>query len=305
MALPESITQTLQGTQKSQGVGSLSQSAALKPTPTVPSLFTIQSAEEAPAYIKMLVYGASGVGKTHLAATSYDCAELRDVLYLNIEAGSATLVNAGYSNMDIVPIKNWAQLSKVYEFLLRFTEMRDRQVSEDQMRQLFAKVGLGERKVLPNYRTVILDTLDEAQEYCMKNIQGQDPQSQALNIPYTKPGWAEYGEVLERMKSLTRNFRNLPMHVVATCHQEVKQDDAQRMMITPSLVGKFETVAQAYFDFVAYYAAKTVTTEAGPQTRRRLYIAPGANFSAKNRCNAEISYVESPTMEKILALLKK
>lgn len=272
--------------------------------PRASNLFTIQTAEEAPTYIKMLVYGASGVGKTHFAATSYDCAELRDILYLNIEAGSATLISAGYANMDIVPIKNWGQLVRVYEFLHAFCTLRDSKAPETQMRELCTRVGLGGRAKLPNYRTVIIDTLDEVQDYCMKNVQGQDPQNMSLSAQYMKPGWPEYGEVLERMKTVTRNFRNLPMHVVATCHQEVKQDEAQRMMITPSLVGKFEIVAQAYFDFVAYYAAKTVATKDGPAIKRRLYITPGPNFNAKNRCNASEGWVDAPTMEKILQLLR-
>lgn len=252
----------------------------------------------------MLIYGASGVGKTYLAATSYDCAPLKDVLYLNIEAGSATLESAGYGNMDIVPIKNWAQLVRVYEFLHLFCTMRDGGAPEDKMRALFTKVGLGDRPKLPNYKTVIIDTLDEVQDYCMKNVQGQDPQNMSLSAQYMKPGWPEYGEVLERMKTVTRNFRNLPMHVVATCHQEVKQDEAQRIMIVPSLVGKFEIVAQAYFDFVAYYAAKAVAAEGGPVIKRRLYISPGPNFSAKNRCNAAEGWIDAPTMEKILNLLR-
>ena len=272
--------------------------------PKAANLFTIQAAEEAPAYIKMLVYGASGVGKTHLSATSHDCPLLRDVLYLDVEAGAATLISAGYTNVDVVPIKNWSQLVRVYEFLHAFCVLRDQGAPEEKMRQLFARVGLGDRQILPNYRTVIIDTLDEVQEYCMKNVQGQDPQNMSLSAQYMKPGWPEYGEVLERMKTVTRNFRNLPMHVVASCHQEVKQDEAQRMMIVPSLVGKFEIVAQAYFDFVAYYAAKTVASEGGTTIKRRLYIAPGQNFNAKNRCNAVEGWIDNPTMEKVLNLLK-
>lgn len=270
------------------------------------NIFTIWQAQEAERNIKMLVYGASGVGKTYLAATAQDCASLRDVLYIDAEAGSATLLNAGKADMDIVNVQNWQQLVKVYEFLYQFCRLRDdKNVTEEKMRKFLSNFGLGDRKILPNYKTVIIDTVDEVQDYCMKSVQGINPQSAQLNLAYIKPGWPEYGEVLERMRLLVRNFRNLPLHVVMTCHQEIKQDENQRMLIAPSLVGKFAVVAQAYFDFVAYYVAKTQNTEQGPVTKRRLYIAPGTNFAAKNRCNAAQGWVDNPTMEKILNLLDK
>lgn len=264
--------------------------------------FMIQRVTEAEQYIKLLVYGASGVGKTHLAATAQECEELKDVLFLDAESGASTLVNMGHSDIDVVAIKNWQGVVTSYEFLKKYCVLRDRG-DEAALRTFFKSVGI-EREKLPVYKTVVLDTLDEIQDYCMKNIQGIDPQSSSLGAAYSKPGWPEYGEALERMRALVRNFRNLPLHIIFTCHQENKQDDMQRMHIMPSLTGKFAVAAQAFFDFVGFYAARTVNTKEGPKIERKLFIAPGQNFDAKNRCKAEVGFIAEPTMQKLLQLMK-
>ena len=279
--------------------------APLKVASRPANVFTIMRVSEASNYIKMFVYGASGVGKTHFAATANKCEPLRDVLYLDAESGSSTLVNMGCTDIDVVPIRNWSGLVGVFDFLYAYCKLRDGGADDATMRKFLQQYGLGDRKVLPVYRTVVLDTLDEMQDYCMKHIQGIDPQNTRLGAAYSKPGWAEYGEALDRMKAVVRNFRNLPMHVVMTCHQENKQDDNQRMYIAPLLVGKFATAVQAYFDFVAFYAARTIRTKDGTAVERRMYIEPGVNFDAKNRCNAARGWIDEPTMSKILELMQQ
>jgi hypothetical protein len=77
------------------------------------------------------------------------------------------------------------------------------------------------------------------------------------------------------------------------------------MYIAPLLVGKFATAVQAYFDFVAFYAARTIRTKDGTAVERRMYIEPGVNFDAKNRCNAARGWIDEPTMAKILALMQQ
>ena len=271
--------------------------------PTNP--FTIVKASEVSRYIKMFMYGASGVGKTYLAATAHDCAELRDVLYLSIESGTSTLVNMGKTDMDMIEVSNWYQFVQIYDFLYAYCKLRDADAPEEQMRAFLARVGLGDREKLPVYRTLVVDTLDELQDYCMKSILGIDPQGAKLNLPYNKPGWDEYGEALDRMKTAARNLRELPMHIIVTCHNEVTKDDAQRTTIAPLLVGKFATAVQAYFDFVAYYAARQINTKDGQVLERRLFIEPGPNFAAKNRCQAAKGWISNPTMLHVLSLLKK
>lgn len=267
--------------------------------------FVVERAVNAEPFIKLFMYGATGVGKTYLAATAHDCISMRDVLFLNAEGGTTTLVNMGKTDVDVITIKNWPMFVRVYDFLAAYCRLKSKPgVTEDELRAFLAVVGLGDRDPLPNYQTVIIDTIDEIQEYCMKHILGVDPQSTKLGLPYNKPGWPEYGELLDRMKTVARNFRNLPMHVIMTCHQEIKQDDNQRIYIEPSLVGKFAVAAQAYFDFVGYYVARHAITKSGPSVERRMYITPGPNFSAKNRCNVTGGWLSEPSMGQIYKLLK-
>ena len=267
--------------------------------------FVVERAVDAEPFIKLFMYGATGIGKTYLAATAHDCIPMRDVLFLNAEGGTATLVNMGKTDVDVITVKNWPMFVRVYDFLAAYCKLKNKPgVTEAELRAFLTVVNLGDRDPLPDYNTVVIDTIDEIQEYCMKHILGMDPQSTKLGTPYNKPGWPEYGELLDRMKTVARNFRNLPMHVIVTCHQEIKQDDNQRVYIEPSLVGKFAVAAQAYFDFVGYYVARHAISKGGPIMERRMYITPGPNYAAKNRCNVSTGWLSEPTMGQIYKLLK-
>jgi hypothetical protein len=90
----------------SNGAGTAA-NAPIKVASRPANAFTIMRVAEASNYIKMFVYGASGVGKTHFAATASNCEPLCDVLYLDAESGSSTLVNMGCTDIDVVPIRNW------------------------------------------------------------------------------------------------------------------------------------------------------------------------------------------------------
>lgn len=62
--------------------------------------------------INMIVYGASGVGKTTLASTA---AELGKVLYIDAEAGSKFIEDKYAKNIDILTLSNVFDLDQVLE----------------------------------------------------------------------------------------------------------------------------------------------------------------------------------------------
>lgn len=62
--------------------------------------------------VNMIVYGASGVGKTTLASTA---AELGKVLYIDAEAGSKFIDDKYAKNIDILTLVNVFDLDKVLE----------------------------------------------------------------------------------------------------------------------------------------------------------------------------------------------
>src|SRR5688500_18205870 len=91
--------------------------------------------------LNMLLYGEAGVGKTWLAGSASRVPSMRNVLYIDAEAGKATLRE--HPDVEIVPAKTWQSYIDIYHAL---------------------KAG-GH-----SYRTVVLDSLTEILEICKDQV---------------------------------------------------------------------------------------------------------------------------------------
>ena len=97
-------------------------------------MVTIVNSEELDKHVKMLLYGASGVGKTVFGSTA------PDVLFLDAEAG---MLSVREKNLDRIKVIDFADVYKAFDFL-----------------------KLGEHK----YKTVVIDSLTEIQRKSMDSI---------------------------------------------------------------------------------------------------------------------------------------
>ena len=69
----------------------------------------INKVTEHPPFFNMLVYGESGVGKTTLAGSADEVAEMRKVLIIDIEGGTLS-IRKKFPNVEVVRVKNWPDL---------------------------------------------------------------------------------------------------------------------------------------------------------------------------------------------------
>ena len=81
--------------------------------------FVIETNVERSRYLKLLVYGDFGVGKTFLAGTSVEVPSMNDILLINAEAGDLTLDSDEYDfdKISSVRVKDFTTMAKVYEYL--------------------------------------------------------------------------------------------------------------------------------------------------------------------------------------------
>ena len=157
---------------------------------------------KAEPHIKVLVYGRNGRGKTRFAATApkpliVDCNE----------RGTKSVRN--YPNAYVFRANKWEDLTYVYWYLKE-----------------------GNHK----YESVILDTLSQAQNLCMKHIlaeaEDRDP-----NRPPSMPDRRAWGQLGELMKPLMLNYRNLNLNVVFVCQERIdKFNDDDEGESTPRIV---------------------------------------------------------------------
>lgn len=301
--------------------------ATMAPKPSAINPFIARDLETASDWISMLIYGDYGVGKTYLSGTAALVDDYSDVLYLALEGGERglkQLVKEGRKqNVDvasrilIIPITTYKQYANIYEFLKLHVKFRDQKDIKN-LRRLEAQIrgftpdqckndeflaqALPKPKMI---RTVITDSLTEAQKYCMYQILGIDPLTQRLDSEPDSAEWKDWGRSRDMIQFLVRRLRDLPINSIFICGQDIEQDAAKRFHYAPMLPGKLANDVRGLVDCVGYYA--TVPLEGGNVTRR-LYLVGGmygnTHIAAKHRFGDSLkgSYLENITMKDIWKL---
>jgi len=269
--------------------------ASPKPPP-----FQIVRTEPSEKYLKVLLYGDYGAGKTTLAATALDVPQMNDVLFINAESGDLSLPRG----MDKVDVKSYETLARVFEFLRAHVRYRDAGDTK-RMADLEARLR-GEPVSTPKvYHTVIVDSLTEVQTYLMYQLLNLDIDNWALDVTPESPEYKEWGQSSEMIQLLVRTFRDLPMHVIFVCSAQEVSDDRNRLLKRPNLPGKLAGKVQGFLDVVGYL--DTAPDKDG-NVIRRLWMQPGTRlFQAKHRFrnHPDLKYIDNPTMDQLFNLTKE
>jgi hypothetical protein len=115
----------------------------------------------------------------------------------------------------------------------------------------------------------------------------------------TIPQYGDWNKDTEMIRLLVRSFRNLNMNVIFVAARQDKDDDKKRIFYKPALPGKLADEVQGFLDFVGLYVSSPASDDG--TIRRRLYLAPGPQYQAKNRFRGfKANYIDDPTMQSIL-----
>jgi len=209
--------------------------------------------------INMLVYGDSSVGKTTLVGGADAVPQMRRVLFVDIEKGDLSLRKTPY-RPDVVRVTNWAQLNKIHAALLADVNNPD-----------------------ARYRTVCIDSLNEVQDLCIKEVMANEPEGE-----FATPEWKHWNQNQVKMLRMLRMFRDLPMNVIFTSlAKEVTNDKTGKTRLLPDLPGKLAGKVPAIFDNVFYYYMKEFIEEVKGEkkkvNKRILLTTMTPSIIAKNR----------------------
>ena len=273
--------------------------------PAAPA-FKIESAKKRKRFGNYLFYGDYGVGKTTLAASASEVPEMKNVIFINAEAGDESIKHL---DIDIVNISNYSQFARVHEYLRLHCKYRDAWLNDkdkgayDKLVQYEATLkgaeveDVGEPTI---YHTVVIDSLTEVQKYCMYQLLGIQVGEWALDMAPDSPEWGEWNRSAEMIRLLVRTFRDLPLHTIFVCGQASEQDHQKKYHRQPLLPGKLANEVQGFFDVVGYMVAGP--TEGG-EMHRRLWITPGETYRAKHRfVGFDGKYIDHPSMADLAKL---
>lgn len=256
------------------------------------------SPPETPSYFNILLYGVPGVGKTVFAATS---GNIGDTLFIDAENGMASLrsVRQDMSRIDRIPVNDYAQVARIYEWMRAHCQFRDRN-DNDRLSALAGKIsGIAPTR---RYITVILDSLTEIQKLIAYKLTGIQLGDQNLSDTITPMDFKAWYSNAEGVRLLIRSFRNLPINFIAITG-ETDVTNAQGVAEKrPALPGKLASEVLGYFDTVGYMASGQKNTPDGIQHIRRLYLQPQPGFYAKNRlAGPDLRHLDNPVIADLIS----
>ncbi len=172
-------------------------------------------------YLKILVNGESGAGKTTLAKTL-----LGKTLVVSAEAGLLSLKGCDIDFIDLSttdagvaitdPVMRIARLSDIFKYLQAGTK----------------------------YQNVFLDSLTEIGELMVQSLYRE--------FPDRKDSMVLWGENSKRMRSIVKSFRDLPYNVTMVTLSKLDKDQSNKRFMGFSIAGALAEQLPQYFDEVFY-----------------------------------------------------
>ncbi len=263
-----------------------------------PPAFRIETVHRKERFLKAMIYGNYGVGKTTLACSSLDVPVMNNVIMINAESGDLSVEHM--ENLDSITVTNFKALGQIEEFLRQHCKARD-EGNIDRlivMEAVLKDVKPEEIKEPRQYRTVILDSLSELEAYCFNQLLGITDTTR-LDEETQSAEWTEYKKNHTMILRVVRAFRDLPMNVIFTCGEKYTQDETKKFKYVPALTGQLAKKVQGFMDMVGYY----VQAKKGDEIERRLYVMPSASgrYDAKHRYQTfKGEFFTNPTIGKIL-----
>lgn len=193
------------------------------------ALYDIQTTgdHDYPKYIKALICGNPGVGKTKFSATS------PRPFMLSAEGG---LMSIHEDNVPYITIEKLGGIEGVKTLIS--TLKQNKEIREEQL-------GI-------EVHTFIIDTIDEVARLMMKeHLKAEGVSSARIQ---------DYGWLKDTLTNFVRAVRNLDMHVIMTAHLKSVTDEAEAQKYVPAIDGSFAEAIAGYVD-LAFVLRNDLTTE--------------------------------------------
>ena len=199
-------------------------------------------------YLKCLIYGPSGHGKTTFVATAQLDPRTKPALFIDFEGGEASLAGL---DIDMTTIRSWPDYDEVYNELVS-----------------------GKSK----YKTVIVDSISETHIFALLDMLDKEAANRSDPDQLEQ---RDYGRVTIQMRRLLRGFRDLPMHVFFTALPKDWTEPRVGTIKKPALSGQLSDELVGMMGTSAYLAL--TSDEDTGEEKRALLLKNMAKFRVKTR----------------------
>lgn len=210
-----------------------------------------------------LLYGPPGGGKTYTAATVSQIAEMTPVIILDTEGstiGAIKSIPNGDDNIDIIPV------STAEGFDMAFNAAVNGELGKD-------------------YKAIIIDTFDVAQERKLKQI------TERLETEGRgDDGYAKWGELKQWSNDIAEKMRDMEQFGIMVTHVKREQQESGAMFDLIALAGGAKDTIPGIPDIVAFVERDEEVTFAHFEASKRRV--------SKNRHGLPAT-MEDPSFEKI------
>lgn len=219
-------------------------------------------------YLKVLIYGQPGTGKTVFAASA------PDPLIIDIENGTTSLTQ--FSHLRTIPVLPYKTSKTMEQVLVEFSkEMPDSQ----------------------QFQSLVIDSFSEFQ----KRVLDEQLQTNSGTARYI-PDMAAFNLNTNMLRAITARLRALQKHVVITAHVKEETDQLNRVTYRPDLTPKLSNSLIGLMDVVGYMQLKQVKENNQEKTIRELTLVPTKSVIAKSRIGGTV--LIDPTFDDLLNLQK-
>ena len=209
-----------------------------KPTETPKPIMRVTNLKDVNehSYVKMLISGQSGAGKTSLLGTLPG-----KTLVISGESGTMPLEGRDIDIVDL-SISDTVKGDDGKPMVLRDAAKR---IAKFRATFDWLHAGAPDAKGKPSgYLNVCLDSLTEISETFVEDLNRQFPDRKD-----SFPMWGEYSKI---MRSIVKNLRDLPYNVIITVLSKQEKDDIGKRYMGFDVAGSISDRLPQYFDEVFY-----------------------------------------------------
>lgn len=251
----------------------------------------LEEVEETETFLKILLYGESGSGKTRLAASASNVTTMSPAVLIDLEAGTTGLKKKNYPALRVISVK---------KAMARFREDNPKAKAAFPMFEWVMALA-AELEEDKDVKTIIFDSFTELNNQLM----AAHMHDKVLSTPNTDPDaptYPDHNRVTNQARKIIRRYRDMiGKHLIITTLERSMASMGEEFpaRFGPGLTPKLAAEISGFLDMVLHLDSEVK----GDQTERTVQTQLSKKYIAKDRLGVLPGLLKNPTMLSIVKFI--